>query len=284
MRLHRARRPFRCYGAGASFWDAEGGACSFFDWLLNNQSLSPLYGFETTYCEEKKQRYRWKVSREIDWSVDQWIKPILRLGNTKKSVKDMKNAIWATYDHKRSTEENPHHERCPAGSTSWCAWRKAEAAGTLDAYTHKKPPLNDAVLDVIRPVYEDLTSDNLLQRCLGCFTQNNNESLNALIWLFAPKHLYSGKDIVEIATFLATCIFNGGYTRILQRISMMGLKIRYNAITYANARDNERIERSGKRTSLESIEARTARRNEKAAQHVSFEAEDGILYGPGIAD
>lgn len=79
--------------------------------------------------------------------------------------------------------------------------------GTLD---HKNPPLCDKVLKIIKPIYESLSSKELLTRCLGSETQNNNESLNSLIWTFTPKHVHSGTPI-EIAKFLAVCIFNEGF-------------------------------------------------------------------------
>ncbi|CAB3241668.1 unnamed protein product [Arctia plantaginis] len=34
------------------------------------------------------------------------------------SVKNMKNAIWATFFHYSSTDENPQHEKCPSGADS----------------------------------------------------------------------------------------------------------------------------------------------------------------------
>lgn len=48
------------------------------------------------------------------------------------SVPDMKNAILSSFFHKCSTDAEPQHDYCPAGNTSWCDYRKAEAAGTLD--------------------------------------------------------------------------------------------------------------------------------------------------------
>lgn len=200
------------------------------------------------------------------------------------SLEKMKEAIWATYDHNRSTDANPHHTRCPEGATSWCAWRKAEAEGQLSTFKHTKPPLSDEVLKVIKPIYEDLTADNLLERCVGCFTQNNNESLNSLIWTFAPKHMHSGKKTVEIATYLAVCIFNEGFNSILHMLNVMGIKIGNVSKTFAAMRDNCRIYHSEKKAWQESKEARIARRQEQAAQNDYFEAEEGILYGPGIAD
>lgn len=118
------------------------------------------------------------------------------------SIVEMKKEIWATFYHKCSTDENPQHQNCPAGEVSWCKWRKAEAVGELHDFHHDKPPLTAETQKVIKSIYEDLTQDDLLIRCLGAETQNNNESINLLIWTFAPKHLHSGSKIVEIATFL----------------------------------------------------------------------------------
>ncbi|EFN62556.1 hypothetical protein EAG_04875, partial [Camponotus floridanus] len=39
------------------------------------------------------------------------------------SAEAMESAIWATYNHYSSTDEAPHHEKCPPGSDSWCEWQ-----------------------------------------------------------------------------------------------------------------------------------------------------------------
>lgn len=129
------------------------------------------------------------------------------------SVTDMKNEIWATFYHKSSSDADPQHQHCPRGAESWCKWRKAEANGSLSTFRHEKSPLSAEVLQVLKLIYEDLSSDSLLERCLGGETQNNNESLNSMIWNFAPKHLHSGAKIVELAMFLAVIIFNEGYKK-----------------------------------------------------------------------
>lgn len=164
-----------------------------------------------------------------------------------------------------------------------CKWRKAEANGTLGTFHHDQPPLNDAVLQVIKPIYKDLSATNLLERCLGAETQNNNESLNSLIWTFAPKHVHSGIKIVEIATYLAISIFNEGFLPILSIMDIMGITIGGQAEFYAATRDEKRIHRSEQRVSDAAKKARIARREELSAQQDLFEEEEGILYGPGIA-
>ena len=86
------------------------------------------------------------------------------------NLKDMQNAIWAMFYHKCSTDKKPQHSLCPPGQDSWCSWRRAEAEGTLRSFKHSDPPLSDAVQAAIKPVYEHLSSDSLLEKCLGGFT------------------------------------------------------------------------------------------------------------------
>ncbi|KAL7296866.1 hypothetical protein TKK_0010260 [Trichogramma kaykai] len=98
-----------------------------------------------------------------------------------ESMKNMRNALWATYEHYSSTDEQPHHEKCPQGSESWCLWQRASAEKSLKKFNHDYKPFPDDVLAAIKPIYKELSSDKLLERCAGGFLQNNNESYNQLI-------------------------------------------------------------------------------------------------------
>ncbi|GIY27111.1 ATP-dependent DNA helicase [Caerostris darwini] len=124
------------------------------------------------------------------------------------------------------------------------SYQKAIEDGTIDEFDHKNPPLNDKVLEVIKPIYESLSADSLLERCLGSETQNNNESLNYV----------------------------------------MGITIGPEANAFAARRDEARIERSELRTSEASKEGRTARLHQRTSENEHFEVEEGFLYEAGIAD
>ncbi|XP_011881176.1 PREDICTED: uncharacterized protein LOC105569367 [Vollenhovia emeryi] len=207
----------------------------------------------------------------------------LAIRRNPNDVDKMINDMWATFEHKISTNEKPMHERCPSGPASWCKWRQAEAAGTLSSYNHR-PPLDSKVQEVIRTIYEDLSSHDLLIRCRGGFTQNNNESFNKTIWQFAPKHVFSDSNIIQIAAFLATCIFNEGFKPILKIMETMGITIGPYADLFASNRDAERIKDAERRTFYHSVEQRMARSNENLNTRRNFEETEGLLYGPGIAD
>lgn len=91
------------------------------------------------------------------------------------SVEEMRKAIWATLYHKISTDTKPQHHLCPEGPKSWCAWQLRKAIGG-DAKNYKHDPaMSEDIFEAIKKVYEELSTDDLLTRCLGGYTQNSNE-------------------------------------------------------------------------------------------------------------
>lgn len=105
-----------------------------------------------------------------------------------------------------------------------------------------------------------------------------------LLWHFALKHLYCGVKTIKIAAYLATIIFNEGYNSILKTFEIMGITIGPVTRSFAEKRDNYRIKIAEKRHTEASKEARIVRRNLNIAENEFYEEEEGVLYGPGIAD
>ncbi|XP_077257590.1 uncharacterized protein LOC143894826 [Temnothorax americanus] len=200
------------------------------------------------------------------------------------SVEGMRNAVWATFYHYSSTTIKPQHHLCPEGSDSWCEWQLAKANGSLDKYEQSYNTLPDDVLNAIRPIYEDLSNESLLKRCLGGYTQNTNESYNNLIWRIAPKNTNSSARVVEIATFLAVCLFNEGTLALLKVMSTMGIAVGRNAVQFAALSDTRRCDQADVREQHATREARVKRRLEKNHQNDEHLALEDSLYGPGIDD
>lgn len=199
------------------------------------------------------------------------------------SVDKMKNAIWATYDHYSSTDDNPHHDKCPSGEDSWCEWQRAKATKSLKAFKHSYTALPADVLIAMKPIYQDLSKDELLQRCLGGFTQNNNESFNQLVWKISPKSVSGTSTIVEIAANIAACTFNEGSFALLAFMQEMGIGTGPSSHEWARQNDELRITRAEEQASLDSKEERVLRRQQ---QKDALDILDGsiLLYGPGIDD
>ncbi|XP_018360539.1 PREDICTED: uncharacterized protein LOC108759546 [Trachymyrmex cornetzi] len=170
---------------------------------------------------------------------------------------------------------------CPVGSDRWCKWRVAESNNTLHEFDHE-PPFHEDVQQAIKPIFEDLSSRELLERYLGGETQNNHKSYNSTVWVFAPKHLHYGAKIIEIATYLAVGIFNEGFYAGLKIMTTIGIVIGRNAKIFCNTRDQYRLERSTRQSLEATKEARIKRRNDQMALNNFYENEEG-LYSPGIA-
>ena len=142
----------------------------------------------------------------------------------------------------------------------------------------------DEVFKAVKPIYEELSSDDLLSRCLGGYTQNNNESFNSVLWSIAPKGVHSSKAIVDIAANIAVCNFNDGLKSVLEIMQVLNLTIGTTCYNFCIKTDERRI-RAAERAMT--AEAKAARRldmsNKKAKDDEDLNLE-GQLYGPGIVD
>ncbi|GFY16845.1 uncharacterized protein TNCV_4338461 [Trichonephila clavipes] len=141
-------------------------------------------------------------------------KAILR---NKGDVNAMKTAIYATLLHSISTDAKPQHSKCPAGENSWCFYQSAIANGEKPN-NHKLnvgTPINEKFLPKILPIYQRLSSNELLERCIRCGTQNANESLHSMIWAKCPKEIFVNKRRVKRAVTEAVCEYNKGTVRTI---------------------------------------------------------------------
>ena len=176
----------------------------------------------------------------------------------------MKNAIWATFYHYSSTDKKRQHAKCPQSEDSWCSYQRATTKRSVKKCKHDYQPLPKDVLSAIKPVYQDLSSDALLERCVGGFTQNINESYNQLIWKISPKVLPGGS--------------------LLQMMMALGIRCRPNSHNFAEKADGIRVTLADKRVRNATREGRDSRRQSIIDYLEAAEDASGLLYGPGIDD
>ena len=84
----------------------------------------------------------------------------------------MKKAIHASFFHCASSERRDLHTHGPTGPFSWCGFQ-------CDRNSFKHGPgLPDNVIAKVKPVFQRLSEDSLLEKCLHGQTQNQNEAVN----------------------------------------------------------------------------------------------------------
>lgn len=197
-------------------------------------------------------------------------------------LEGMKKACWAVFYHSVSTDEKPQHQCCPTGADSWCKFQRALATHR-DAPRHT-PTIPASFEPYLKPVFEVLCGEELLEKCLLGATQNQNESFNKLIWARAPKTEYATKATVEVATCLAVAAFNSGGQALVQIMDAFKVPAGPLCTAYLASRDAYRIKRAQARETQVAKKRRQSKRwVEKSAEQSRREGE-GLTYEAGGFD
>ena len=190
----------------------------------------------------------------------------------------MRKAVFASFFHAVSTDEDPHHNHCPAGTNSWCFYQRAVAKGE-EPGSHREnvgTALNHDVAEQVKDVYLRLGHPELLRRCVKGKTQNTNESLHSKVWRKCPKTGFVGRTRVVAATCSAVAEFNQGVMSTVTRSQKVmgmpgGIRMRMSA---AKA-DSRRLKQSVRQMEASTKEARLARKVARG------NLRDASSYAPG---
>ena len=109
---------------------------------------------------------------------------------------------------------------CPQTADSWSNYQSDKLNNTN---TYKEKPGIPAIIrETIRPVFISLNDEKLLSKCLHGKTQNNNESLNGLIWKCCPKDVFVGCTTLELGVASAIIPFNvlGGVAKVFSELNI----------------------------------------------------------------
>ena len=138
------------------------------------------------------------------------------------------------------------------------------------------------VRDAIKPVFMDLGDNNIFKKCLHGQTQNNNESLNGVIWKRCPKDVFVGQSTLEMGVASAVINFNHGQSGILKLMENLSMNPGEYLIRYCNERDNTRIKEMEKKSTPDVRH----RSKQLPSQRKGFadiaEQNEGVVYGAGL--
>ena len=115
----------------------------------------------------------------------------------------------ALYHSSEADSDEQQHEMYPRDPNTWCTFH-ADVANNISFYKKSGGLLPKAAKKIIKPIFMNLGDNELLEKCLHGKTQNNNESLNGMIWKKCPKDVYVGKCVLEMGVSSAVICFNEG--------------------------------------------------------------------------
>lgn len=203
----------------------------------------------------------------------------LAIRNNCDSVDSMKRAVWAIFFHKGSTIEKPSHGLCPKGVTSWCKYNRSIAQERpLPEPTNTLP---SAVLQVIRPTFQDLSDPVLLKKCVHGKTQNQNESFNNMVWSRILKNNFVGLSTLQIGAYDAVVCYNEGALGKVRVLEELIGRCGANCVVGLKQQDQRRVYQA--EIAMKDIEKRAlqARENVKRRLLENKEDSDDPDYGYG---
>lgn len=200
------------------------------------------------------------------------------------SVQDMKTAIWASYFHLSSSNENPTHELCPSEAGTWCKYRKSIIEGKPydhDKHTH----LPSDIMKAVKPIFQDLSNPILLAKCSHGGTQNVSESLNSVIWQRIPKNIFVSLQTLKLGVYDAVSAYNIGNLSKCRVFKKLGLKPGYYCIHGLREQDMARIKFADKK--IEEIQQKCRKNISNARklledEYAATEDADNPSYAAGM--
>ena len=137
------------------------------------------------------------------------------------------------------------------------------------------------IIQAIKPTFQDLCHPSLLEKCLQGYTQNSNESINNLVWKFAPKKKHHGLLTVKSAVSLALGIYNDGAVTLARVMRQMGLDVGLFAVKCFTDKDTERVATAQRESAAATYEARIRRRQQRLQQDEQQATAEGHPYQAG---
>lgn len=172
----------------------------------------------------------------------------------------MKKSIWAIFHHREGK-----HNDCG----SWCPKDKDLEAANKNCL----PPF---VMEIIKPIFEELSSDALLAKCVHGGTQNANEAFHNLIWYRCPKTTFVGRKRLEIAVYDATIVYNNGELKRGDIFKNLGLNFGKYCFQAFSRIDKKRVSSS----LIQNLDKTKAKRAKKSVLS-SKELDKEEFYVPG---
>ena len=193
----------------------------------------------------------------------------------------MKKAIHASLFHVASSSKNNWHNHCREGSSSWCPFKQDQANCTSNYKPGAGLPLD--IVAQFKPIYNDndLSSSELLYKCLHGKTQNQNESLNAMLWERIAKTTYVSFNQLQLGTYDSVANFNIGRKASFLILSRLGIEPGKYTARGCATKNKKRLEMAGYKNRESSKTRRKVIRGLKKRKEVKDVQKEGITYESG---
>ena len=203
----------------------------------------------------------------------------IAIRSNKGDLAGMKKAIYASLMHCASSKDLPLHDHCPDGKESWCGFKRDKANKTN--LFKPGPGLPKRIIAELKPIYLRLSNDDLLCKCLDGKTQNQNESLNGMIWCRLPKGVFVGSDLLKLGIYDAVSHFNVGAKAVINVLNKLGIKPGSYTEDACKDTDKLRVSKANYKAKEINKKRRKVIRGRKKKKEDTNEEKEGETYASG---
>ena len=134
--------------------------------------------------------------------------------------------------------------------------------------------MSKAITEIIKPIFQDLSKNRLLEKCLHGQTQNFNEAFKQLISEKCPNTIFTSKEIAKIAVSSTIINYNSGIG--LEYIFYsIGMSNGYYFKKTASNKDLNRVKNMSNKTSLNFENGRKHLRSVRKEHHDAEREKEG---------
>ena len=98
-----------------------------------------------------------------------------------------------------------------------------------------------AVMAEVNDIFQELSRVDLLEKVAHGKTQNANECANSTIWNILSKNGFANRPLVELAAYMAVCLYNEGKIAVLDVLSSLAVPIGKEMAQKCKSIDKRRI-------------------------------------------
>ena len=224
-----------------------------------------------------KEKARGKLTDATIDNLQNYFGIALRSGA--KTTAELKSKLLASFFHVASSEGHNYHNYCPSTKDTWCQFQRDQINGTN---LHKAGKgLHPDVIKHVKPVYDSLTDETELAKCLHGHTQNANESFNALIWERAPKIRYCGLAKLKLCVYDAVSFYNYGGQSVIDTLKLLDIDAGYYTRMHLSNANVFRKYTAGYKGKKTSKQRRKMIRGLKKKKGDSLKKKEGVTYEAG---
>ena len=182
-------------------------------------------------------------------------------------------------DDKKTLKEQ--HSLCPQHPDTWCKYWQDQINNTNNYNDDKRLP--SVFQKILKPIFDRLSDDALLKRCLMGVTQNQNEALHGMLWGQCPKTQFCGKRKVVIAACQTIGKFNIGASSIANLMKLCSMKIGCNTMKSLRKIDETRLKAAAVKVSKKYKNRRRHLRPLKLKKKSDSKKSDYVSRGFGLS-